>query len=820
MSAVRMRARSDLRARPASVVVLILLVGITGGVAMVSVSAARRTSTVYSRYETAVNPAEAIVASCPHGGPAPVTDLAAVGRLPQVASWVPVWHTYGFLGTQADPWMSDRGVDVYAPVPPASFHPFVLEGRLPDPSNPNEIAVSYQQGASAPAPAVGDRLDLRLFEPNGPVPPGVFPTDLTPQPPTRVTVVGRVLFPGDLTGDQTNLLVTPAYRAAHAGAWACDGGIYQLRDGLAGLPDFEVALTSVQKLPFTSLRANEAVYVARETSFDATILRSFGLLLAAASLLVLGQAIARRTVLDATDNPTLRALGMTRRQVFRVGLIPGVLIGAVGTVLAVTIAVGLSGLFPRGVAAVIEPNPGIHIDGAVLLIGALVSAAAALLAAGVPAWRMARATGGVLGTSELGAAERSSRIVAGLTRLGMPPSAVSGSRLALEPGHGRTAVPVRSAIVGLSLAVACMVAALGFASSMQRFESTPLLQGITFQWGAGNPFTGRAFAALVVPAVEKTPGIGSITAANFTRSVQLTSPEADLSVNVWGLQQLRGPLQHPLLLEGRWPTSPDEIAVGRQTARSLGVGLGDVVHVRTGDNEADMKVVGIPVFPDIGFGAGLGQGAGMTWEGFKTFFPSESVGLLFGNFAPGTDSAAQQDAVMSGIHNSPEAKAIGFLQALRIKVVDGQVQIPQGNVNVAATARSRRLPLVLSLLFALAAFATLVHVLVTSIRRRRRDLAILKTIGFRRRQITWVVAWQASTLAAMALLIGLPAGVLIGRWTWALYADRIGIPASPAVDWVTLALLIPAVLLVANLVALVPGLIARRTRPAIVLRAE
>ena len=78
-------------------------------------------------------------------------------------------------------------------------------------------------------------------------------------------------------------------------------------------------------------------------------------------------------------------------------------------------------------------------------------------------------------------------------------------------------------------------------------------------------------------------------------------------------------------------------------------------------------------------------------------------------------------------------------------------------------------------MFSIVAFATLVHVLVTSVRRRRRDLAILRTIGFTRRQISRTVAWQAATIAAAALAIGIPLGVVVGRFAWSLFASRLGV---------------------------------------------
>ena len=68
-------------------------------------------------------------------------------------------------------------------------------------------------------------------------------------------------------------------------------------------------------------------------------------------------------------------------------------------------------------------------------------------------------------------------------------------------------------------------------------------------------------------------------------------------------------------------------------------------------------------------------------------------------------------------------------------------------------------------LLALLAAAALAHLLVTSVRRRRRDLAILKSLGFVRGQVSAAVAWQATTVALLALAVGLPLGVALGRWT-------------------------------------------------------
>jgi ABC-type antimicrobial peptide transport system permease subunit len=255
------------------------------------------------------------------------------------------------------------------------------------------------------------------------------------------------------------------------------------------------------------------------------------------------------------------------------------------------------------------------------------------------------------------------------------------------------------------------------------------------------------------------------------------------------------------------------LALGGKTMRQVGARIGDTVQVRVGDTVVPLKVVGQAVFSTGGFGPGLAEGAGMTFTQFQTFFPQDARTQFFSNLAPGAvgaDVSARLNPLFAPlgapVASVEDAKAAGFY--------------PQNDVVIASFGSAQRIPLALSGLLALAAVGTLVHVLVTSIRRRRRDLAVLKTLGFVRRQVSVTVAWQATTLTGISLLIGLPLGVAVGRWAWTLFANTIGVVPVPVVDLPPLFLAIPVTLLLANLIALVPGRLAAATRPAAVLRSE
>jgi putative ABC transport system permease protein len=109
---------------------------------------------------------------------------------------------------------------------------------------------------------------------------------------------------------------------------------------------------------------------------------------------------------------------------------------------------------------------------------------------------------------------------------------------------------------------------------------------------------------------------------------------------------------------------------------------------------------------------------------------------------------------------------------------------------------------------------------VSSLRRRRREFAALKTLGFSRRQIRATVAWQATPVAAVGLVVGVPLGILVGASVWHRVADELGVANDHAWPWLAFALLAVGAILAVNLIAAFPARRAARTRPAAVLRSE
>ena len=128
------------------------------------------------------------------------------------------------------------------------------------------------------------------------------------------------------------------------------------------------------------------------------------------------------------------------------------------------------------------------------------------------------------------------------------------------------------------------------------------------------------------------------------------------------------------------------------------------------------------------------------------------------------------------------------------------------------------MPAVLAGGLAAGAVAGLGLTLVASVRRRRRDFALLKTLGFTRGQLAGAVAWQSSAIAVIGLVIGVPVGIAAGRWLWlAVRARAVGgtRPGGPGrLDRPGCA----GALVLANVVAALPARRAART-PAAEVRA-
>jgi FtsX-like permease family len=805
MAAVWLRAWSELRRRWRATVLLAVLVGLAGGVVLAAVAGARRTASVMDRFVAYNRPTNVLVAGVDH---------QAVARLPQVAdadegSLVPVALA---PPSPSDSWVTGVVVawaTIHGRVGVTSDRPLVVGGRLPDPSRALEVAVDetlavdqgLRPGATLRARAflpkqLGQGLDSsRIGAPAGPelgfTVTGVVrnPHDLSPVP-----VQHDVIYLG-----ANELYLTPAFWATYGGSVGNLGVGVGLRLH-RGTADLDAFTAGVRVLPGGGQAVievgSEAEQVAgrvqRAMRFQAAALLVFAVLVAVTGLLVIGQGIARQVQLDGDEQAVLRAVGMTRPQLAAVALLRVALLGAGGAVLAAVLAVLASPLSPVGLARAAEIDPGMSVDAPVLALGAVGVLVAVMARAGLAAWKVAQAARDAPGRDRMA---RRSMVVDRVGRAGAGPSAVTGIRMALEPARGQTAAPVHTATIGAVVAVAAVAASLTFAASLDRLVRSPALQGWNWDVVVGNPND----------EIDITPK-GNLLARNSLVSGYslVTQPVEHLDLDgigvpALGISPIRGGVL-PRAVDGREARSADEVALGSATLRRLGRSIGEVVHVRGAAGRRPLRIVGEVVVSGLGNEVTMLRGAVLTVDGLKGVLPAERPRQFIVEYAPGVDQVAAYASLQRDFGPT-------VLRPLRSDEVEN-------------LRRVGGLPFLLAALLAVLGTATLGHLLVTLVRRHRKDLAVLKTIGFLRGQVSATVAWQATALAVVALLVGLPVGVAAGRWAWQLTNQGLGSLADPMTPLVPVILAVPATVLVANLAAALPARAAAATRPAVVLRSE
>jgi ABC-type lipoprotein release transport system permease subunit len=685
----------------------------------------------------------------------------------------------------------------------------ILSGRPADPERLDEAVASFTVAEKLNLEP-GDRIQLGYFGTTAfgqRAPPGVeLPPTLT------LTVVGIGAAPGEFEplagGYLPGLHLTPAFYRAYPKYFnpEDEGVAIRLRHGSAELEAFKRELNAAkQRLdvnfdqPFN--QAQQTAGVQQATRAQSVALWVLAVLVAVAGLAIFAQALARQTFLESTEYPTLRSLGLSPRQLLAVGVIRALAIGFGGAVIAAGVGMFLSPLTPTGLARIAEPDPGFAVDAMAIGLGAAGTALAVALLGAIPAWRASRVSGSALGVVEPRGHQRPSAVAGFLARAGAAPSSVTGVRMALEPGSGRTAVPVRTTLGALALAVAATSAALVFAASLTHLLQTPRLYGQTWDLALTDyGYAGIAADGRRVLAEDRDVeafSIGSGGAPLVVDGVRLDAA---------GYDAVEGNVLPPIVA-GRAPAQANEVALGARSLDAVGADLGDVVTVRVvgAPEQARLRIVGKVVLPGLTDTARLGEGALMTFAGISRLAPGIPASDALIDVRPGADRnsllARLQDGLRRGEATPDELP----------------LTKPSDLVNFG---RVQRLPLVLAGVLAVLAVLTLAHLLVTAVRRRRRDLAVLKTLGFEGGQVLAAVAWQAATLVAVALLVGLPLGAAAGRWAWRLFASDFGVVPEPTIPFGRILLVVPAALLAASLVALLPARNAAGTEPARALRTE
>ncbi|MBM7787648.1 ABC transporter permease [Tenggerimyces flavus] len=801
MSLLLLWLRIDLRQHWRSLVVLGLLVAIAAGIVLASVAGALRGSTALDRLLAQTLPATAIVRP---SGPVEVERIRA---LPQVAA-SSTFNGYTGFGIDEVP---GQTVGLYVPADSDAMRtierPAVLAGRLADPTMADEAVVT-ERFVQTHGLGVGDSVTLRLFLQEE-VTTGVSgvrsvtpPRPGGPTVPVRIVGVVRSTWFGDSvdsTGQLTpSVGVFQRYRENFVDkdesevVWNL---IVRLHGGEAAIPDFRRALDQLElKTPYElDDRAAELAHIREVVRFESSWLVVFGLCALLVGGALVGQAVVRTTQRAVLELEPLRAVGLQRTQLVALAGVVPALVAVAGAVLGAAAAVAVSGWFPFGTAADYEPSPGLHADALVLAVGLLlvpllVYAGAALagillLYRPLPARRL-----------------RSSTLARAAARAGLAVPVVIGVRLALEPERIRGTI-LRPAIGGAMVGVLGVVAATLFAVGVADAAERPERFGQRYQAMLGFGHTGKDLAdpVALIDIVEKDPDVLRVVDARFA-----VAGAGSSTVITFGM-----PVEeHGALVVDRGvpPGATYEVLLAPKAAERFGADVGSTVPLDGDKGTKELLVTGIGFVPETEYN-GYSDGAVVTPDGYKALFTGFVNHVAFLSLRPGGDLQAVSDRMYAAAKGKTDTR-----QAYVTPMPPPQ--------QLAEIRNVRLLPIGLGLFLGLFAVSAVAHALTKAVRHRRRELGVLRAVGMTPWQTRSVVVTQASVLAVVGVLVGVPLGIVLGRTVWRMVAQLMPLAyVPPTALWVVL-LSVPVALLVATLLAALPGARAARLPLGQILRAE
>jgi hypothetical protein len=424
-----------------------------------------------------------------------------------------------------------------------------------------------------------------------------------------------------------------------------------------------------------------------------------------------------------------------------------------------------------------EPNPGWHVNLALVAIGVALVALAFVAMSGLASVRVVR--------RDAAWSPSAARIVNRIAAAGAPTPVVLGTGLAVEPGRGRGALPVRSALIATAVGIAGVVAVTVFASSLHRLTHTPA------RWGWSADAQVLDVNDSTAADLRSDPRIDGYL---DSRDFQVRVDDRTATGRVYRGDQDLG----WTVLNGRRPRGEGEVLLGARLSRTLDKGVGDRVTFRGADGSSvTLAVVGVGTGPDLSdgqFAGGLVVSPGDV-DRIKLTETERNAQI---SFAPGVDPDRARAALGK----------------------EYEVAAPERPPDVDNLAQLGRLPELLVAFLALLSAAVLAHSIAVTARRRRRELDTLRALGFVRRQARGVIVAAALVSVALGLVVGVVLGLVLARVSWSLTAHAAYAAGDLRVPELSLLALVVASIAVAFLVAAVPAWRLTRVTIAAGLRAE
>ena len=761
--------RHELRRRTGGYLAIVVVVALSGAVAMTALAGARRTASAFERHLDASDVSDLSI-NIARYDEANQAALEALPGVEQVRTYAAVLAG-PFDPESGEPRFSTTRAEAVVSVDGRFFdqdRPQMVSGRLPDPSRADEIFIN-QTLADQSDIEVGERVAIGILDPTS--------FELMRQAEATVTGVGQTATEVAVADvdDLQRIVFTPAFLEENPDAVSDgDGDFTYFWSGLRLAPGTDVA--EVERAweerapdrfpgrnPFRYLRTRTLHASVQQANRPQVVgLAGFGVMAALLGTALTVQ-VTRRVVRAArSDLAAVQGLGATwATSAAGVLLAAGVAVLA-GAALAVVLAWLLSPSAPVGLVRAIEPDPGRSFDALVLGVAGIALALLGAAAAVLTARRVGRGEERALADS--GLASR------------LPLVSGFGFRMAM----GRRSAAARSAVVGAVVATVAVVATLVVGSDVRHLITTPRLFGADFDaaYELGSGYSQFAPDTLDRFLTERDDpdleGWSSVTYTNVTID--------GVEVPVLGVDPGRGAIG-PTIVEGRAPAGPGEIALGEDTLEVVGAAVGDEIDIES----EPFAVVGTAVLPALGQAtsdhSGLGAGGWLATEDLATLFPDEEFTGLASAVLVDVRDGADGEATVDGLQTDllEDLAAWGVTEADIEEAGPDLLTVyrPPRPAELVGTASSLAAPVLLASMLGLGALVALGFALIASVRGRRRELAVVKSLGFVRRQVQGVVLTQTLVTVVIGLVVGIPLGIALGGILWRLLAEQLGVGQVP-----------------------------------------
>ena len=764
--------------------------GLAVGAAAAAAQAARRTASAYTRFSQEHHAWDAIYVNYPEDGSAIVTP-EEIRSIPGVLEAHEVLFDYAAIGP-GTAWVLDPAGRLGAG---DLAHARIVEGRWFDDTKANEVVIGVGLADSEEL-GVGDTFtlfppdDLDEFA-------AVRGDDVADRlaaavPGLVMHIVGVAAAPGQLLTIGEVGVPLIQFSPAMAPFQTDDhSAVYVRLDDRSTAEAFQrglSALTDDRGGSQVILHRDLADALNRSLRPQVVALAALAIVLGLAAIVIGVQGVTRVLDRSSRDAAFLRSLGLTRADMTRVAMMEWTGVAVIAAVVAAIVATLASPLSPAGLARTAEPHRGIQLDRAVL-VALVVPCVVVLVVAAATRVARSSGSGGSVGPPRVPLLERSRGVVV--------PVGVQG---ALDRGGTNARVPVWSTVGAGAIAVAALVAVVVLGASLTRLLSSSDHYGLRWDVQLAQ-FTEDSIVTAGPPILAADQRVEGL-AKGFTDSAVIS----DVHSTLIAMDPIKGELRPPLL-RGAYPQTAEEVALGRRTMNRLGVDLGDIAQFNVEELEIEtrLRVVGEVLVPAQGPRGRLDEGVLVTYGWLERVVPEDTPAALFVKHRGGVESA---DVVADLVAIVQPSEAPSIIS-------------PPTPSDIIDLRRARSMPTIFVAALVAVVVAVLAHTIGLSVRRRHRDMAILRALGLERRRLYGIAMTQAATLTALAIVVGIPLGIVSGRLAWNALARTIGSSLGPAVPLLWVLAVIPLGALILGLaLAIRPSARACGEGLATHLRAE